>query len=162
MRKSLPLIAGAIVVPLLAATVAAFAASANPSESPAQTLSTATSTPAASSSSATVEAPVVFATTPEAVPQGNAPAPQPLVQAVDDPEPPTTTTTDPTTPTTPVPPNQWPTPAPTTSPPATPVPSGGPIELVIAWDGLKCPRPDSWSVETGNGPMLMCPGSRNP
>jgi hypothetical protein len=55
--------------------------------------------------------------------------------------------------------------APPSTPQAAPVsPQANPniIPLVIAWDGLKCPKPDSYHVQTRDGAMLMCPGSIQP
>lgn len=164
MRKSLPLVAAAVAVPLLFATVAAFAAGGEP-DAPAPSLAPAvelvedaSSTPSEQGTPATVTTttpPPIRTTLPHA----------PAAQTADDPEAPvttTTTTTEVTTPTTPVPPNEWKTPEPVVPSPASPIAPPGPIELTISWDGLKCPRPDAWSVETVSGTKMMCPGSRNP
>lgn len=75
------------------------------------------------------------------------PAPTDTTQA---PVAPTTTATETARPSTPQ--------AAPTSPQANP----NIIPLVIAWDGLKCPEPDSYHVQTHTGPMLMCPGSIQP
>lgn len=162
MRKSLPLLAGAIVVPLLAATVAAFAAAGSSAETPAKTAPTFSSS-SSSTASATLEAPVQLATPPQVVAvqqtTENNIQQAPAVVLADDPETPSTVTE---TPTATVPPNQWQTPEPTTSPPASPIPTGGPIEMTISWDGLKCARPDAWSVQAQGGTKMMCPGSANP
>jgi len=162
MRKSLPLLAGAIIVPLLAATVAAFAASGETPEVPSRTLPTASAT-SYTVATPTLEAPVRLA----APPKEEAPPPveqrqAPAVRAADEPGTPTTTTTDPITPTTQVPPNEWATPAPTTPAPISPIPSGGPIEMAVSWDGLKCAQSDSWMVHSPGGRKVMCPGSQNP
>jgi hypothetical protein len=157
-KKSLPLIAGAIIVPMLAATVAAFAAAGGATEAPVLTVPAAA---ASSSASAPVlEAPVQVATPPQG---DDTPVTErePVTVLADDPEAPTTTTT-PEAPTMPVPPNEWKTPEPTTQPPASPIPSGGPVEMTISWDGLKCARSDAWSVQSDGVTKMMCPGSANP
>lgn len=163
MKKSLPLLAGAIVVPLLAATVAAFAASSTP-QAPAGTLPTSVST----QSSSPAQAPVEVATPPQnssPLRQEVAPAPvkAPAVLVADQPETPTTTTTTTTRPTEAgpdVPPNQWQTPEPAPSPTSS-VPSA-PIDMAVSWDGLKCARSDAWIVSASSGAKMMCPGSANP
>lgn len=158
MKKSLPLLAGAIAAPLLAATVA-FAAAGGAAETPVATISSS------ATASPTLEAPIQLATTPQ-VETSTAPtelsAQPPAVQAADDPETPTTSVTVPPTETTGVPPNEWPTPAPTTPPLASPIPSAGPVEMTISWDGLKCPRSDAWIAPTSSGDRMMCPGSATP
>lgn len=159
MKKSLPLLAGAIAAPLLAATVA-FAAVGGAAETPVATIRS--SAPA----SPTLEAPVQLATTTpkvaSTIPSTELAAQPPAVQAADDPETPTTSVTVPPTETTGVPPNEWPTPAPTTPPLASPIPSAGPVEMTISWDGLKCPRSDAWIAPTSSGDRMMCPGSATP
>jgi hypothetical protein len=58
-----------------------------------------------------------------------------------------------------------PTPAPTTTAPVTPPsPQADPniVPLVIAWDGLKCPQPESYYVQARGGSFLLCPMSIRP
>jgi hypothetical protein len=157
MKKSLPLIAGAVIVPLLAATVAAFASSGGIAEAPSATLPTVGSSPVVA------EAPVELATPPaQEVSEAVAPtsvAQPPAVLVADDPEPPVTTTT---TPPGTVPPNEWQTPEPTTPPMASPIPSGGPIQMTTSWDGLHCATADAWTTQSASGLRWMCPGSGTP
>jgi len=158
-KKSLPLLAGAIIVPLLAATVAAFAAG----DEPGADLKTAPVVSSSTSATASLEAPVQLATPPTSATQAASPpaAQAPAVVLADDPET-STTTPQPPTQTTPVPPNEWPTPEPTTPPVASPVAPPGPVDMTVSWDGLKCARSEAWSVETTSGTKMMCPGSANP
>lgn len=159
MRKSLPLIVAAVAVPLLFATVAAFAADGAPEESTPVPASVPAVELVQESGATPSDAPVTVTTT-TAPPIRTTLPHAPATQVAVDPE--TSTTTDPTTPTTPIPPNEWKTPEPTTSAPASPTAPAGPIEMTVSWDGLKCPRPEAWSVETSSGTKMMCPGSRTP
>ena len=160
MKKSLPLLAGAIIVPLLAATVAAFAATEGESGAELKTAPLVSSSPSATAS---LEVPVQLATPPTSATQAasTSTAQAPAVVLADDPETSTTTPQAPTQ-TTPVPPNEWPTPEPTTPPVASPVAPPGPVDMTVSWDGLKCARSEAWSVETTGGTKMMCPGSANP
>lgn len=161
MRKSLPLLVGAIVIPLMAATVAAFAATSDGGTTPAVTLTTGSEAPSVALTP-TQEAPVQLATTPQRTAQVQLDAP-PVVQANDEAESPTTSsTTSQGVPSTPVAPNDWATPEPTTEAPLTPIAPPGPIELTISWDGLKCARHDAWILEHWSGKKMMCPGSATP
>lgn len=160
MKKSLPLLAGAIAIPLLMATIATFAAAGGGGEAPVATL------PPVSSSS--LEAPVQLATTttttapPIRTTLPHGPAEEtPMVANADDPEVPTSTAAPTEQPGT-VPPNEWKTPEPTSPPLASPIPSGGPVEMAISWDGLKCARSEAWILETEGGKKMMCPGSATP
>lgn len=158
MRKSLPLIAGAITIPLLAA-VAALAAEGGGTQSPPSTLQTSTGTPS-TVATPTLEAPVELATPPQRTLQDAVPQ-APVVQLADDPEtPPTSTSTTPA-PAVPAPPN-WDTPAPTPEPVATSTPAPRPIEIVTSWDGITCAMAESWVAETRLGRQTMCPGSGTP
>lgn len=159
MKKSLPLLAGAIIVPLLAASVAAFASVGGATEAPVATLPP-------SSSATVLEAPVELATTPPTTTAppiqttlAHAPADQGLVpQDASEPEP-TTTTPIPTEQPASVPPNEWQTPEPSTTPPAPPIQTP---DMIVSWDGLKCARSEAWTVQTDTGAKRMCPGSANP
>lgn len=160
MKKALPLLAGAIVVPLLAATVAAFAASAGGVETPGVNLPSS-SVSVDATTEQEIPATTVTTITPPAVRTTlpHRPADPAPVAVAADPDPSTTT---PELPTTPVPPNEWPTPAPTTPADTSPIPSGGPVDMAVSWDGLKCARSDAWILQTDSGAKMMCPGSRNP
>jgi hypothetical protein len=85
-------------------------------------------------------------------------------------EPPAETTTSTTPPVVteepePVEISTQPTPAPTTTAPATPTSpqvAQPIIPLVIAHDGLKCAQPESYTIQSRHGPVLMCPNSIQP
>lgn len=161
MRKFIPLVAAAIVVPLVFGALAAFASSSAPLDSSGDT-------PPLPLGPVPTSTSVVLSTsnTPDIAPdegvwpgvaEGNAPQ-------VSIPETVSATLTSQIviTPTEPTPPNAWVTPEPTANPPNSPTATGGPIEMTVSWDGLKCARSDAWTVQTVAGPKWMCPGSKNP
>lgn len=163
MKKSLPLIAGAIVVPLLTAALGTLAIASQEAPKSTATLPASTST---SASTTVPEAPVVLATPPQdATVQQDVPVQAPDLAAADDPETPTTSqTTETTDPSPPVrtEPNLWPTPQPTTPPATSPNTPAAPIEMTVAWDGLKCARSEAWTIDSRLGTQWMCPGSATP
>lgn len=156
-------IAGGIALTLVAVTLAAESSTDAPrTDKVVHQLVDTTTEPGAPSVNLTPNDPGYMTTAPaitETATTGTD-EPTPAPSATEPATTPTDTTQAPVTPTT----TATETARPTTPQVAPTSPQADPniIPLVIAWDGLKCPKPDSFYVQTHTGPMLMCPGSITP